>query len=78
VRLIITYSTGRTTTGMMRGLVNGERRIIVSCPWRQPAAVTLAEIADRLTAEEMAVVRTAFGLGEPESPPRRPLSSSGP
>jgi hypothetical protein len=65
MRLIVTYSTGRAQTEMMRALINGERRLVVSCPWQQPPAATFAAIADQLTEAERVEVEAAFGLAGP-------------
>jgi len=67
VRVTACYSTGRTQTGLLRGLDGEQRRIVISCPWGQDPARTVAAIWDQLTPAEQTEVAAAFGLG-----PQRP------
>ena len=65
MRVTVCYSTGRVETTILREWTDDRRRLIVSCPWHQPARETVAKIADQLTAEELREVRAAFGLDQP-------------
>jgi hypothetical protein len=64
MRVTACYSTGRTQTGLLRGLDGDERRIVISCPWGQDPARTVAAIWDQLTPAEQVEVAEAFGLGQ--------------
>jgi hypothetical protein len=46
----------------MRTLDNDERRLIISTPWDQPDATTIAAIWNQLTPQEQREVALAFGL----------------
>jgi hypothetical protein len=62
VRVTVCYATDRTRVDVMRTLENDRRRLIISAPWGQRPAETLAAVADRLTTQEAAEVARAFGL----------------
>lgn len=62
MRISVAYSTGRTETSVTRALDGQRRRLIISCPWGQPPARTVAAVWNQLTAEEQAEVAQAFGL----------------
>jgi hypothetical protein len=62
MRIVVCYNTGRTSVEVMRSLEHDQRRLIISAPWQQPRAATLAAIADQLTDEEAAEVARAFGV----------------
>ncbi len=66
MRITTCYSTGQTETTVTRGLESGqgpdyERRLIISCPFGQSPIQTYVAVRDRLTEEEIAEVRKAFG-----------------
>jgi hypothetical protein len=65
MRITVSRSTGATRTDIMRGLDDDERRLIITTPWDQPDATTIAAIWNQLTPVEQAEVSKAFGLGEP-------------
>lgn len=66
MKITVCRSTGRVATTVLRGLDGDERRLIVSTPWEQPPAETLALLADQLTTEEAAEVAAAFGISPQE------------
>ena len=67
MRVTACYSTGRTQTGLLRGLDGDQRRIVISCPWGQDPARTVAAIWNQLTPAEQVEVAAAFGLGPQEA-----------
>ena len=65
MRIITCYSPSTTETTVMRGLVNDERRVVISTRWGEPLRTTYAKVRDRLTDEEAAQIARAFGLEPP-------------
>jgi hypothetical protein len=65
MKITVCRNTGRVQTIVMRALDSDERRLIVSIPWDQHPAVTLATIRDQLTEQEETELRTALGLDLP-------------
>jgi hypothetical protein len=68
VRITVCRNTGRVQTIVMRALDDNERRLVVSVPWDQHPAVTMATVRDQLTPEEEVELRTALGLDQPPEP----------
>ncbi len=68
MRITVCRNTGRVQTMVMRALDNEERRLVVSVPWDQHPAVTLATVRDQLTEEEEVELRAALGLDVPPEP----------
>lgn len=71
MRITVTYSTGRTETSVLRELDGQRRRLIISCPWGQPPARTVAAIWGQLSDDEQRELAEAFGLNGavPTTPP---------
>jgi hypothetical protein len=65
MRVITCYSPTTTETAVSRGLVDGERRVVISTRWGEPLAVTFAKVRDQLTDEEAQQVALVFGLQRP-------------
>jgi hypothetical protein len=65
MRITVCRNTGRVQTIVMRALDDNERRLVVSVPWDQHPAVTLATIRDQLTEQEEVELRAALGLDQP-------------
>jgi hypothetical protein len=68
VKVTVCRSTGRTRTDVMRGLDDDERRLVISTPWDQPPAKTIAAVWDRLSPEEQHAVADVFNLPAPLPP----------
>jgi len=65
VRVVTCYSPSTTSTTVSRGLVNDERRMVISTRWGEPPATTYAAVRHLLTDEEAAQVAHVFGLDRP-------------
>jgi len=65
VRITVCRNTGRVQTTVMRALDSEERRLIVSIPWDQHPAVTLAKVRGELTEQEETELRQVLGLDRP-------------
>jgi hypothetical protein len=69
MRVITCYSPNTTETTVMRGLVDNERRVVISARWGEPLGATFAAVRHLLTEEEAAAVASVFGLNRPGGRP---------